>query len=77
MPVKGIKTPFESIELKRDDYRIKITGYIRGTNKNLFINDCVKLRQGESKMIQHIIDVYYVVAEMDEVKRIINERIKL
>ena len=77
------KTTRESLELllnKKPCYIIKVTSYIKGANKNNFIDDCISRRIGESKMNQHIVNVYYTImndVEMIEIKKIINERIKL
>jgi hypothetical protein len=82
-------TARESLDLlllKKRLYVIRITGFIKGNTKNKFIEDCIKRGHGESKHLQHIVDVYYSIIEekpelsameMTEVKAIIINKIKI
>lgn len=53
----------ESLEGKKKNYKIRVTTFIKGTNKNKFMDDCIKYSKMESHMAAHIIDVYYFLQD--------------
>lgn len=65
---------------------IKPRVILRGNKKQLFIHDCSIRDCSDSKMLLHIVDIYYTIQEeipeikgkeMTEIKKLIVERIKL
>lgn len=86
MAKKTLRDSHALLLVKKNCYMTRISGYVKGSNKNFFIDDTIKRGVTESQMVQHIVDVYYSIVtnipdvkgkEMDELKKIINERIKL
>lgn len=71
---------------KKENYQIRITTQVSGTNKNKFLQDCIDKKYPEVKMAAHIIDTYYFLQENmhnfekiepNKIKSFIIERIKL
>jgi len=66
--------------------QIKPRVILGGLNEDYFLKDCLIRDFQHGKMLRHIVDVYYSIMsnrpdmegkEMDEIKRIINDKIKL
>lgn len=83
------KTTLDSIELlaqKKRLYLIRVTTFIKGSNKNKFIDDCTKRGVRESEMNRNILDIYYTIVELNphiqsmemvEIKKLITDKVKL
>jgi len=71
---------------KKEKFRIRASTYIQGDLKNYFMDDCIKRGITEADLLRDILEIYYSTIrmkpylfekEMTEVKKFINDRIKL
>ena len=75
----------EELLKKKKHYSVKATSYLQGSIKNNFLDDCIKREWNESRMVKHIVDVYYHMTsahglsekEPNEIKKYIIDKIKL
>lgn len=76
----------DELTKKKENYDVRVTTFLHGTNKDHFLNDCIRREFNESKMAQFIIDTYYSIIsnqpvlmgkEPNEIKKFIIDRIKL
>lgn len=76
------------INIRKVKESLKVTSNLRGINKQMFLDDCTRrgFTSYYGKMLTHIIDTYYSIMsnrpdiqgkEMVDIKKYINERIKL
>ncbi len=65
---------------------MRVTAFVQGTVKNLFLDDCIKRGLNESKVAAHIIETYYSAIDIypdlkekepNAIKQFIIDRIKL
>lgn len=66
----------EALNIKKENYQVRITTQIRGGNKNKFLEDCIKKNIPESKMASHIIDAYYSIYTVLHLEKIEHNKIK-
>jgi len=76
----------EQLQEKKKQYSVrvttrlsgcKLTSYINGSNKNHFIDDCIRREFNESRMLRYIIDTYYsVVSNQPELNNLTPNEIK-
>lgn len=80
------KTPDDAYEQRMALKFIHPRTIISGLNKQYFLRDCLIRDFQHGKMLRHIVDVYYSIMsnrpdmegkEMDEIKKLINDKIKL
>lgn len=71
--------------LKDMSYAVRLTSYAHGQNKKYFMFDCIQREWNESKLVNHILEVYYSIAsnrptiadeEVKHFRNILMERIK-
>lgn len=77
---------YERIIKKGTSYKIRVTGYLKGTIKNKFIKDCLDKGYNETQMFNHIYETYYFIQdsihnfdkiEPNKIKDYLKVRIKL
>jgi len=80
------KNLHDALTDKKKCYAVRVTTFVRGTNKNKFLEDCIKREWNESKMCAQILDTYYSVIDIypdlkekepNAIKQFIIDRIKL
>lgn len=82
----GRKNNEDDIKRKFLAFGVRLTCYISGKQKNIFMLDQLKRDVGEGELIKNILDIHYTMVdempelkhkEFTELKKLLIERIKL
>lgn len=55
----------EQIREKIENYKVRVTSFLKGRDKNAFFLDTIKRNSYEAYMIQQIVGIYYAVMDAD------------
>mgnify|MGYP001570954155 CR=1 FL=1 len=83
---KGNTLSEDEIRDKMCAYKVKVTTYLKGIDKNKFMLDCIKKGSYEGEITRNIINIHYSIIdelpflkelEMDELKKYLIDKIKI
>lgn len=84
--LKGNNLTEDEIRQKMFAYKVKVTTYLKGTDKNRFMLDCIKKGSYEAEISRNIINIHYAIIdelpelkemEMEQLKKYLIDKIKL
>lgn len=73
----GKKLTEDEIRTKMCSFKVKVTTYLKGVDKNKFMLDCIKKGTYEADLTRNIINIHYsIIDEIPELKEMEIEQLK-